>query len=86
MQITLQQAKNKDNKYRATFVNPKTGKQNNVEFGSAYYSQFKDSTPLMLFSNKNHNDPERRKRYYQRHGQNKGEFLSKDWFSKRFLW
>ena len=38
------------------------------------------------FFNEDHNNLDRRKRYYQRHGQSEGEFLSKDWFSKMFLW
>ena len=86
VQITLEQAKNKDKTYRATLINPKTKRINNIEFGASKYEQFKDSTPLKLYLNKDHNNLERRKRYYQRHGENKGDFLSKDWFAKKFLW
>ena len=43
-----------------------------VHFGSIKadgtpYEQFKDRTPLKLYSKYDHNDPERRKRYLARH-------------------
>ena len=82
----MQQAKNKDKKYRATFINPKTKRINNIEFGASNYQQFKDSTPLKLYKDKNHNDIERKNKYYKRHGSDEGIFLSKDWFSKKILW
>jgi len=82
VKITLQQAINKDKKYRATFINPKTKRINNIEFGASNYQQFKDSTPLKLYKDKNHNDIERKNKYYKRHGSDEGIFYRKIGFLK----
>ena len=47
--------------------NKKTGKQRTLHFGATGYEQFKDSTPLKLYSKGNHGDPNRRKNYFNRH-------------------
>jgi hypothetical protein len=56
-----------------------------VSFGDNRYQQYKDKTPLKLYSSKDHNDKERRKRYYQRHGKNP-VFESAKYFSHKYLW
>jgi hypothetical protein len=61
-----------------------------VSFGSfkrdgSPYQQFKDLTPLRAFRAYDHNDSERRSRYYKRHKTNYPKYTA-DWFSKAFLW
>ena len=46
--------------------NKKTGKTRIINFGSAINEQYFDSTPLKLYSDKNHNDPKRRQNYFNR--------------------
>ena len=56
-----------------------------IHFGSIGYQQYKDRTPLKLYSSLDHLDEDRRRRYYLRHKKNYPEY-SADWFSKKFLW
>jgi len=55
-----------------------------VSFGDSRYEQYEDTTPLKLYSSKNHFDKKRRDAYYKRHG--KAEFESAKWFSHKYLW
>ncbi len=72
-------------KYKATFTNPITNRTNTVLFGDKRYDQWKDQTPLKLYSDRDHNDEKRKKRYYQRHGKD-NELWSPGWFSAMYLW
>ena len=56
----------------------------NVKTGIPY-AQFKDSTPLKLYSKYNHNDKKRKDRYYKRHGKYKSKMSAK-YFSHKYLW
>lgn len=56
-----------------------------VPFGDRRYQQYKDSTPLKLYSKLDHGDSDRRKRYYSRHGLKAKKYSAK-WFSHRYLW
>lgn len=56
-----------------------------VHFGSSNHDQYKDTTPLKLYSNRDHLDEKRKELYYKRHKKNY-EPYSADWLSKRFLW
>jgi hypothetical protein len=60
--IKIEKSKVKDKKYAALL---NTGRR--VNFGYAPMGQFRDSTPLKLFSHKNHGDRKRQIRYLQRH-------------------
>ena len=54
-----------------------------IGFGHRDYGQFKDK--LGHYKNLDHNDSQRKKNYYSRHG----EATSKDsakWFSHKYLW
>lgn len=55
----------------------------NVDFGDTRYQQFKDSTPLKLYSYMDHNDRKRLHNFYLRHEKNNGP---SGILSKRFLW
>ena len=56
-----------------------------VSFGDKRYQQYRDSTPLKLYSNKDHLDKKRRALYFKRHKKDYGKW-SADWFSKKYLW
>lgn len=60
----FQKSNRKHKKYKVTFQ--EKGKTYNVHFGDVRYQQFKDSTPLKLYSHLDHKDKERRKRYLAR--------------------
>jgi hypothetical protein len=65
-----------------------------VHFGSSDMQQFKDSTGLGLYTHKNHNDTERRRKYLARAKgikNKKGELTYRDkesanYYSIKFLW
>ena len=54
-------------KYTATVRNNKTKKTRKINFGDNRYEQFKDRTPLGLYSSRNHGDKRRQYNYYNRH-------------------
>lgn len=64
-------------KYYATVNNKR------VYFGSKFHEQYFDQ--IGYYKALNHNDKERRKRYYLRHNVNYPRG-SADWFSKKLLW
>jgi hypothetical protein len=74
-------------KYDAILRNKKSGRPVRVPFGDASYAQYKDKTGLGLYSKLNHNDPERRARYRQRHINDvKPGFYSPGYMSWYYLW
>ena len=74
-------------KYNAILQHDVPGRRytKKVPFGDQRYEHYEDKTPLKLYVHLNHKDPERRKRYYQRHG-TKAEKYTAKWFSHRYLW
>lgn len=59
---------NGGNKKTKTKAKTKTKtKERHIDFGDNRYPQFKDRTPLGLYTSKNHNDIKRMRRYYSRH-------------------
>ena len=51
------------------------------------YRQYRDTTPLKTYRAFDHNDAQRRDRYYKRHGAiDNVRPYSADWFSKKFFW
>jgi len=90
---------NKNKKYRAEVYNKRTKKVRNIDFGARAYEQFKDSTKIKKYKNKDHGDPKRRRNYFSRHSgmKTKTKSISKEWkssnglynakiLSHRFLW
>ena len=73
-------------KYNAILKNKKTGKIKKVPFGSSLYQQYKDSTGLNLYSDLDHNDPDRRRKYRQRHQKDMKNKFSSGYFSWHYLW
>lgn len=75
----------KNKKYKVTVkFKSKDKKDETYNFGDKRYGQFKDTTPLKLYSSKDHNDKKRQSSYFARHG--KAKKYSAKWFSHRYLW
>ena len=79
----------KNKKYKVV-IYKKDKKIKTIHFGGIKkdgtpYPQFKDTTPLKLYSKYDTNDKERRTLYYKRHKKDYGK-LSADYFSKKYLW
>ncbi len=74
-------SKAKNKKYSVYVM--KNGKKRLIHFGDSRYNQFKDK--IGHYSSLDHNDKERRKRYYQRHGQTSDKNSAKYW-SHKILW
>ena len=70
----------KGKKYTAIIRDTKNKKERKVSFGSIINEQYKDSTPLKLYSSKDHADKKRRKQFFQRFSNEntKAEALSKE--------
>ena len=54
-----------------------------ISFGDRRFQQFKDK--LGFYKDLNHNDPKRRKAYYDRHGKATSKDTAK-WWSHKILW
>ncbi len=50
------------------------------------YEQYKDQTPLKLYSEYDHNDTKRKERYIERHKKDIRRGFNAGWLSKVFLW
>ena len=64
--VRIEKATAKNKKYSAFVKNKITKKIRKINFGSSINEQYKDSTPLKLYSSKDHGDKKRRKQYFQR--------------------
>lgn len=56
-----------------------------IQFGDKRYGQYRDKTPLKLYSSKNHLDLKRRASYRSRHNYDKPKY-SAGWFALKYLW
>ncbi len=54
-------------KYSVVVKNKKTHKERTLNFGDRRYQQYKDRTPIKLYSKRNHGDKQRQANYYNRH-------------------
>lgn len=50
------------------------------------YSQYRDDTPLKLYTEYDHKDKERRKNYYKRHGEADPDYWTPKLLSGIYLW
>ncbi len=76
-------SKAKNKKYSVYVKNEKTGKPKLIHFGDRRYGQFKDK--LGHYKRLDHNDPQRKKNYYSRHGKATSKNTPKYW-SHKILW
>lgn len=86
-------------KYTAYVKNKITRKTRKIHFGDRRYEQYRDSTPLKLYKNKNHGTRKRMQNYFSRHSgtknrkkaidkeikNNKGYYTPKI-LSHKYLW
>lgn len=56
-----------------------------VQFGHKNYGQYKDKTPLKLYSSRDTLDKKRRASYRARHNYEKPKY-SAGWFALKYLW
>lgn len=80
--FNLRKSTRKNKKYMADVI-LKGKLYKNVHFGDARFAQYRDNTPLKLFSYLDHNDWDRKIRFYERHKHNNGPAAE---LSKEFLW
>jgi hypothetical protein len=75
-------------KYKVVLFNKDESKVKTVQFGDNRYEQYKDSTPLGLYSSKDHGDKQRRSNYRSRHGAQGYQNIkyTPAWFSYKYLW
>ena len=82
------------NKKYSVYVKGDNGKTKLINFGDTRFENYKDTTPLKLYSHLNHNDPIRRDRYLQRAKgikDKQGNLTWKDknsanYYSVKYLW
>ena len=85
--VGFEKSNEKYKKYAAILRNKKTKRKVRVNFGDIRYEQYKDSTPLKLYSHLNHNDEKRRASYRARHSVFiKDGYYSPGYFAYKFLW
>ena len=67
-------------KYTAFVYNPVIKKTRKIHFGDNRYEQYKDSTNIGKYTNKDHKDKKRRRLYFLRHSgvETKTEALKKE--------
>ena len=65
--VRIERARAKHKKYTAIVRDSSTGRERRVNFGDSRYQQFRDTTPLRLYSGKDHGDAKRRRAYFMRH-------------------
>ena len=79
----LTKSNRKNKKYMAAIVDDNGNIYKNVHFGDTRYQQYKDKTPLGLYSHLDHNDENRRRLYHLRH---KNDTKPAGILSKAYLW
>ena len=85
--INFEKSLTRNKKYDAILQNKLNGRLVKVPFGDNRFEQFKDSTGLGLYSNKDHGDLKRRQLYRQRHQKDlKKGYYSPGFMSFYFLW
>lgn len=95
---SIKKSTRQNKKYVAKVENT-DGSIKTIHFGDNRYEQYRDSTPLKLYSNKNHGDKKRRSSYFKRHSgtENKSEAIKKEFkksngnynakiLSHKYLW
>ena len=75
-------SKAKNKKY-SVYVKSPSGNPKLIHFGDNRYGQFKDK--LGVYKSLHHNDPKRKKAYYNRHGPATDKNTAKYW-SHKILW
>lgn len=93
--LEIKKSPNPRKKYRAIVASP-GARPRAVDFGATGYEQFRDSTKLRIYENKNHGDKARRRNYFLRHSgvptkaaalaKERGKRVTAKYLSHKFLW
>jgi len=65
--LSFQKSSNPDKKYMVIVQDLNSGKNRTIHFGASAYEQYKDRSPIKLYSKKNHSNKKRQMNYYSRH-------------------
>lgn len=85
--IGFERSHKKEKKYNAVLRNIQTGRESRIPFGDSNMQQYKDTTGIGAFSQKDHKDDKRRESYRKRHSNFlRSGFWSAGYFSYNFLW
>jgi hypothetical protein len=85
--VRFERSGTENKKYDAILKNNVSQKLVKISFGDVRYSQFKDSTPNKLYSDKDHGDLNRRRLYRMRHAKDiKPGYFSPGSMSMKYLW
>lgn len=68
-------------KYKITLSNG-----NILQFGNKAYQQYRDSSPLGLYSHLDHNDENRKRLFRKRHEKNIKKKYSPAYYANKYLW
>jgi len=82
--VKLEWSRGTGNKKYRVVIKSKDSKKT-VQFGDKRYGQYRDKTPLKLYSSKDTNNLARRKAYRTRHSYTKPKY-SAGWFALKYLW
>ena len=83
--IKLKWSRGTNNKKYRVQIFENSKKLKTVQFGDSRYQQYRDKTPLKLYSHKDHLDKKRRSSYRSRHNYKKPKY-SAGWFALKYLW
>ena len=80
--VKFEKSNRKGKKYKAVLKNKRTGRLVSVHFGDTRYEQYRDTTGLKLYSDKDHYNTKRQQAYKARHAKDN----LTDWTAGRFSW
>ena len=81
----IMKSSRKTKKYMVNVKFPNKRGYKLIHFGARGMAQFKDKTPLKLYSSMDHLDKKRKDNYYSRFGKTNDK-TSPMWWSHRYLW
>jgi hypothetical protein len=85
--VRFEKATAKNKKYKAILRNKRTNKNFIVNFGDVRYQHYRDTTPLKLYSNMDHNNERRKNNYVKRHAfYIKPGYYSPGQMALQYLW
>lgn len=78
--VKFMRGTSKDKKYTAVVENRVTKKHRRISFGAVGYQQYKDRTPLKLYSRHDHGEHKRMENYFSRHSgtKNRADAIRKE--------
>jgi hypothetical protein len=85
--MRFERSRRANKKYDAVLRNIQTNREVRVPFGDNRYEQYKDNTGVGIYSHLDHNDLDRRRRYWERHRRDIDmDNYTAGNFSLKYLW